>query len=132
VTIRDAYNIGAQHHGTNQVTLGLFATYVFPIRNKVSAGIVPALISGASAEFPSLIARCFVEATLPKTRLLLGRARSLLLTLADFSLSRLSCSDILALLGAALTFRLGEQLCHAAPPVRYRLSRARLFSRFGR
>src|ERR1700739_740307 len=98
----------------------------------MSAGIVPTPISGASAEFPSLIAQCFVEATCPDTRLLLSRAHSLLLTLADLSLSRLNCPDILALLAAALTFRLREQPCHAAPPVRYRLSRTRLFSRFGR
>lgn len=84
----------------------LFATYVFPIRNKVSAGIVPALICGASAEFPSLIARCFVEATRHNMRLLLSQAHSLLLTLADLWSSRLVCPDIAALLGASPTFRL--------------------------
>lgn len=45
----------AQYHGTNQVALRLFATYVFPVRNKAPARIVVALISGASAEFPSLM-----------------------------------------------------------------------------
>jgi len=87
---------------------------VFPIRNRPCPEGRRANLR-ASAEFPSLISRCFVEATRPNPRLLLSQARSLLLTLADLSLSRLSCPYILALLGASLTFLLGGKAVSRRP-----------------